>query len=807
MRHLLQIGWLILWIMLGPLAVQAQYKRVAAGDDYTVVIKDDGSLWAWGSNGAGQLGDGTTTQRVLPQRIGTANDWLSVSCGGYTTLAIRRGGTLWAWGHRYSRVPTQIDPDTTWVGASAGSIHAVALRRNGTLWTWGQNFSGQLGNGTYAQAGWPTQVGTDTDWVQAVAGGTHTLARRRNGTLWAWGENYSGQCGVTAGTSGVSTMVPVQVGTDSDWFAISAGAFHSLGIRQNGSLWAWGKDDFGQCLGTGNLVEHRTPVRVGTASNWVSVTAGSYHSLGLRADGTLWAWGDDNAGELGVGRLAAAPQQQVATATNWSQVSAASGHTVALRTDGTIWSWGYNPGGEIGTTTLTLNTVSEPLRVGSLTTWVRIAAGMRHTAAIRADSTLWLWGANDRGQLGEALTTANYYRYAPAQLAMGQKWTYVACGASSTFAVRADGTLWAWGENPRSQLGLGPQAASTSSFFQPQQIGTAGNWASVAVGSGHTLALRTDGTLWAWGYNNSGQVGNGIYGTLGNDVQQPIQIGTATTWRQVAACNTSSLALRADGTIWSWGENSVGQLGDGTTNARNLPAQVGAASWASLATGGDHVLALRPNGTLWAWGYNAGAQLGDGTTSNRLSPTQIGTATTWNKVAGGIAHSIALRTDGTIWQWGAYTYYLDRNNLPALISRPVQVPGPAANWASLTAGHAHSVALQSDGSLWAWGTNGASQLGNPIFTDVPVLIALVAGPLATQAHTAEHQSLAVFPNPAHHSATLAGAKGTAPIMVQDMLGREIKRQPAGTSHLSLEGMAPGAYLVRQGYQVTRLVVE
>jgi len=175
------------------------WAQVAAGTLHTMAIRADGSLWAWGFNGVGDLGDGTTTDRHSPVRIGT---------------------------------------DTDWVQVGAGANHSLGIRADGSLWAWGWNSTGQLGDGTTTDRHSPTRVGTDTDWAYVSSGFTHTLAIRRDGTLWAWGSNADGRTGL--GTMAGNTLVPTRVGTDNDWVAVSAGDRHTLATRAGGSLWAWG---------------------------------------------------------------------------------------------------------------------------------------------------------------------------------------------------------------------------------------------------------------------------------------------------------------------------------------------------------------------------------------------------------------------------------------------------------------------------------------------------------------------------------------------------------------------------------------
>ena len=243
------------------------------------------------------------------------------------------------------------------------------------------------------------------------------------------------------------------------------------------------------------------------------------------------------------------------------------------------------------------------------------------------------------------------------------------------------------------------------------------NWASVSAGALHTIAIKRHDplyTLWAWGYNASGRLGDG---TTTNRTT-PTQIGTATTWSSVSAGVYHTVAIKTDGTLWAWGYNELyGQLGDGTTTNKDVPTQIGAeTTWSSVFSGEHHTAAIKTNGTLWAWGRNNSGQLGDGTTTDKTTPTQIGTATTWSSVSGGGYHTVARKSDGTLWAWG----YNDDGQLgdETIISKttPTQI-GAETTWSSVSAGGYHTIAKKTDGTLWAWGDNYYGQLGDGTTTD------------------------------------------------------------------------------------------
>ncbi len=283
------------------------WKVLAVNGTHTMAIRSNGELWGWGENAGGELGDGTSSNKVAPTRIGTATDWDTLSAGAGFMHAIKNDGTLWAWGYGgYNQLgvwagvnvytPTLVNSSTDWKAVSGGVFSAAALKTDGSLWQWG--------NGYYqgAPSGVPVQIGTATDWRMMVHGAEHNLALKNDGTLWAWGNNLTGQLG--DGTSGgVHTGLPKQIGTDNDWLMIAAGGAASFAIKTDGSLWGWGSNAYGQ-LGNGTTIDKTIPTQIGTAKDWKSVVAGSYYTLALKNDGTLWAAGLNDKGQLGLGNNA-----------------------------------------------------------------------------------------------------------------------------------------------------------------------------------------------------------------------------------------------------------------------------------------------------------------------------------------------------------------------------------------------------------------------------------------------------------------------------------------------------------------------
>ncbi|UHO39641.1 T9SS type A sorting domain-containing protein [Chryseobacterium capnotolerans] len=764
------------------------WESLSAGNFHSVGLKSDGTLWAWGRNSNGQLGDGTTIDRNAPIQIGTDNNWLRIAAGDTYTLAIKTDGTLWAWGNNdYGQLgdgtkadklsPTQIGTTAGWKSVSAGSYHSIGLKTDGTLWSWGYNIYGQLGDGTIVEKITPIQIGTAANWQSIAAGYQHNLAIKTDGTLWAWGSNYSGQLG--DGTT-TARNVPTQIGTAANWRNIDVGTSHSLGVKLDGTLWTWGANANGQ-LGNGSTIGKNIPTQIGIGNNWQSISASNNFSFANKTDGTLWSWGANEFGQLGnITSGSVLFPTQVGSSSDNILMSSGIYYTLVKNIDGVLKVCGDNSYGQLGDGTnnpkSTFVSLSCPLNclppaqfsttnITSATATINwtgsnptpnagyyylystspFIGGIQGTTSSKTanltnllPNTVYYWwvSSNCGSSQGDWVSGGSFTTLTTAATGC---WETVSTGSFHVLGIKTDGTLWAWGENLAAQLGDG----TTVSKNTPTQIGTDNNWLKVSAGDSHTAAIKTDGTLWTWGDNQQGQLGNGT--TVKRIV--PEQIGTETNWVSISSADLSTFGIKSDGTLWGWGYNGSGQLGDGTTIRKTVPVQIGTANdWKMVTAGDSHILAIKTNGTLWGWGSNAYGRLGDGNssvTSTVVSiPTQIGTAADWKSVSAGYYHSIGLKTDGTLWAWGDNFEGQLGDGTKTLRSIPIQI-GTATDWKSVAANHFNSsVGIKTNGTLWAWGRNTLGQLGDGTRADrlVPSQIGTVtdrkivsAGPYTTVA--------------------------------------------------------------------------
>jgi len=351
-------------------------------------------LWLWGDNSAGQIGDGGETDRSSPvQTITLGSTWKSIKSGRNFTVALKDDGSLWTWGDGSDGAlgnlttndvssPVHIAQGKTWKSIGGCSktedSTACAIDSSNKLHTWGENNEGQLGHNDVVDRSSPTQMGTK-NWSSASINTFHGAAIDTAKKLFLWGSNYNGQLGLN---DDVNRSSPVQLGNDN-WNMISTGYNYTLGIKSNGTLWGWGANDVGQ-LGLGNIVFYSSPVQIGNASDWKFVEAGIGHSAAIKNDDSLYIWGYNDVGQLGQNDTTDT-SSPVQVSGSWDEVSCGYEYTVALRSDNTVWAWGYNTEGQLGDDTVADK--SSPVQIyGQASGWKAVSAGLEHTVALAAES-------------------------------------------------------------------------------------------------------------------------------------------------------------------------------------------------------------------------------------------------------------------------------------------------------------------------------------------------------------------------------------------------------------------------------------
>jgi alpha-tubulin suppressor-like RCC1 family protein len=724
--------------------VDKKWKLVCGSRYRTAGITTDGELWIWGGNYEGELGQGNYTSFSVPIQVGTEKNWKHVSMG-YNTVGIKTDGTLWAWGSNYYGEngylrpaltnilsPIQVGIDTNWSYADVGNYNVIATKTDGTLWAWGSNYFGQFGLGTpptyldriYHNFYSPIQIGvgyTNKSWVFCAGTGKWAFTGENDqffaidsgGNLWGAGGNNYGELG-----QGNKVVLNPRKVDNSSWNIVKSGYFASVGIKSDGTLWTWGSNLYGE-LGHGDHKIALTPKQVTNYTDWVDAIE---YPIGIRSDGSLWAAGKYPLYSQvnSFNQFSKTIDSVLSNPSSWNIVSnESSPNQFAIKADGTLWAWGYNHYGQLGLNDR-VHRLS-PVQIGT-SSWNAISSGYNFAVAIKSDGTLWSWGINDVGQLGQGVDISNEslawnVTISPVQIGTSS-WTAISTGTYHSIAIKSDGTLWSWGYNFNGELGQGDRIYRSS----PVQVGTS-LWTSVSGGSGggdHTLAIRSDGTLWAWGRNNNGQLGQ-------SDLihrSSPVQIGTS-SWSIISAGYESSFAINSNGTLWSWGRNFGGELGVGNRETILSPVQIGTYSWNAVSGGTESILAIRSDRTLWNWSliskrYDPPTQFNSTSQIYRSSPVQVGVV--WGQISSVFTHSLGIKNDGSLWAWGYnYAGELGKGDGISTLS-PVQIG--TSSWSSVSTGYSSSFGIKSDGTLWSWGLNviGRLGLGDKVHRSSPVQI-------------------------------------------------------------------------------------
>jgi len=352
---------------------------------------------------------------------------------------------------------------------------------------------------------------------------------------------------------------------------------------------------------------------VGDSVPFVQVAVGKESTCAIRSDSSLWCWGGNSYGQLLLSGTSNRLSPVAVAGAVWSQVACGQSHSCAVHGQAALSCWGNNGSGQLGAATPSPSGGQTDVPDGP---WQSVSTGAYQTCAVAQDTTLWCWGDNTNGQLGNGNTVSSGV---PVQVA-GQGWSQVSTHYLHACAVKSDGTLWCWGLNANLQTGTSSQLP-----WSPTQVGSETDWTQVTTGLYHSCAAKTDGTLWCWGGNLSGQLGSDSIAVLPTaQTSDPVQV-TGTTWKSVSAGQSHTCAVMVDGTLWCWGDNDSGQLGDNTLDSKSTPVAVVSSgqTWAMVAAGVTHTCALATDGSLWCWGDNSAGQLGIGSNQPREIPTRV----------------------------------------------------------------------------------------------------------------------------------------------------------------------------------------
>ena len=766
----------------GPVPVLSGVQTFSAGGAHSLFVKTDGTVWACGNNGAGQLGDGTTTNRSTPVQVQGLSDVKAVSASGVYpwgpspngwSLFLKTDGTVWASGYngdgqfgdgsKTSRTtPVQVLADVAAI--STGVTHSLFLKTDGSAWASGYNYYGQLGDGTTTNRASPVQVMTGV--VAIAAGYSHSLFLKADGSVWVTGSNDNGQLGDGTDTNS-KRSTPVQIMTGVS--AIAASYSHSLFLKTDGSAWGAGRNDYGQ-LGSASSSTppfNFSPVKILDGVN--ALAAGFMQSLFLKPDGFAWATGNNNVGAAGYGAyslsrtpillLNATPNQTITFGfptddTYPYQASLALGATsdVGLPVSYTVLSGPATVSGSVLNVSAPGSVTVRAFQNGSLNyfpaapvdrtfTFLKLSQSIAFNppSSLPPTSGPILLFASATSGLEVGLTVAS----GPAYLE-GNTLHVTGSGSVVLRATQPGDTYYEAAAAVERTLVVGDPArtAQTITFAElPDRVfgdaafpldatASSGLPVSVVVLSGP--ATYADGLLTLTGAGTvslrATQAGDATYDTA-PPAERTFTV-FASGLKAASAGYRHSLFLKTDGTAWAVGDNSKGQLGDGSTTSRTAPVRV-LANVRALSAGVSHSLFIKTDGTAWAVGGNSDGELGDGTQTSRTTPVQIlsgvrAVATSCSPYPAGSqqlthASSLFLKTDGTVWSTGYNQYGQLGDGGGASRSTPFQIMSGVV---AIAAGASHSLFLKADGSVWAAGRNTYGQLADGSATDRYALVKL-----------------------------------------------------------------------------------
>ena len=672
----------------------------------------DGTVRAFGQNNGGQLGVNDTTNRLTPVTVLNITSATVIAGGSLSnhTAVLLADGTIRTFGANVNgqlgvndntnrSTPVQVLNITSATNISSGFRCTFAFLADGTIRAFGANSNGGLGINDTTDRSTPVQVFGISSSAVAVGGGRlFSAVLLSDGSVRTFGLNSSGQLGVG---DTASRLTPVQVvsGFSSVLGRVAGGYYHTAVVMGDGTVRTFGRNTNGQ-LGLGDTVTRLTPVQISGMTSATAVACGFYHTAVLLIDGTVRTFGRNNVGQLGLGDTTSRlTPVQVTGITSATAVAGGTYFTAVLLNDGTIRTFGFNGSGQLGVGDNTSR--QTPVQVLNITSGTALATGGRHVAVLLTNGTMRTFGDNTSGQLGVNDTTT---RNTPVQVfGISSSATAVGCGVYHTGVILTDGTVRTFGANNNGNLGVN----DTTQRNTPVQVfGISSSAVAIAGGRYHTAVLLGNGTVQTFGRNTLGQLG------LGDTTQRntPVTVLNVTSATALASGLFHTIVLLADGTVRTVGLNDAGQLGVADTVNRLIPVKVGV-SGNKVGCGYYHTAVLSNDGTVRTFGMNNNGQLGLNDNTNRLTPVQVTGITSVTMLSAGYAQNAVLLNNGTVWGWGTnYSGELGINISGGSRGTPVQMLN-ISNAIAVVCGTFQTAVLLANGTIWTCGRNGFGQLG------------------------------------------------------------------------------------------------
>jgi alpha-tubulin suppressor-like RCC1 family protein len=725
---------------------------IAAGKSHTCAVTAARGIRCWGNNEHGQLGDGTTTGSRIPVDVRGLEGVTALTAGWGHTCALTSAGAVWCWGYnKYgelgdggtqdSAVPLAVTGLDRGVAAiEAGDDHTCAVMISGAVVCWGYNEDGQLGDGTQISRSKPVAAGGFESGIRSIAAGWgHTCALTVGGGVKCWGNNEYGQLGYGSPDSEFRP-VPVDVnGQMSGVGLITADGGSTCALTEGGGLRCWGNNKYGQ-LGNDTAVNQFDPVEViGISKGAAWAAAGWNHSCAL-SGGALMCWGWNLYGQLGDGTKGTRlkPRKAVNLTDGAAAVALGWAHTCAATNGGRVACWGSNADGQLGDGTA--DDRIQPAYVAGLETSVRgdatpagitptaatapaalrispITAGSAHTCRLTSAGGVRCWGDNRNGQLGDGGKTDRNIPVDVAGLTKGVK--AVEAGLWHTCALTNRGGVKCWGNNEYGQLGDGTKQD------RPNPVDVTGLESGVtalAAGTAHTCALTVKGGVKCWGWNKSGQLGDGTT----RDRQTPVDVAGLGDAVALTAGAEHNCVLTAAGGVTCWGSHSSGKGEFSYSPNASVPTAVAGLSSGvtNLFSGAFYNCVWTTSGAVKCWGNNSLGQFGNGTTGATVDPLDItGLPDSTVPIAGSWGHTCGVSASGIPYCWGLNDRGQLGDGTRTLRLTPVAVSG-LTGVVAFALGYGHTCALTAANEIWCWGANDHGELGNG--TDVISLVPVKA---------------------------------------------------------------------------------
>lgn len=698
------------------------FVQISTGERHACGVTPAGTVFCWGENDFGQLGDGTITDRGAPvgvTTLSTGNPGIAkVFAGERHTCALTQTGEVQCWGDNSngqfgmnspnaSLTPMHVTGLAGPVTQMDGGAYHTCVIIGGALYCWGGNWYGQVGDGTQEDQKAPTPVsGMGSSVIAVTTGYDHTCALVTGGIPYCWGMNNNG--GLGDGTFDIRLVPTLVLGSLVNLKTIDAGERHTCAITQAGGLKCWGENYHGE-LGNGNTTRQPSPVDVPDLTSGVSqVDLGSDHTCALLDNGILKCWGGNWAGQLGEGTNSNqyAPTDVIGLQAPVSAFSAGNASTCARDGNGLVHCWGRNDDGQlaIGAHSIEPMPINIPGLEGSLK---EMSAGGMHTCTRTQFNSLLCWGENYLGQVGDGTFEAKSEPVTVAGLG-GLQVSRITSGYNHSCLITGTGAVMCWGANNNGKLGDN----TTQHRTQPTYVyNLDDHMVAISAGDQHSCAVDDQGTAFCWGSNSYGQLGND------SNIKSSIPVtvtGLITTAVDITSGSDSTCAITNGGGVKCWGSNASGQLGDNTLENRDTPVDaIGLTSGViQISGGGQHVCALLNTQQVMCWGGNNSGQLGLGHYGVVKVPTLVPGFTGVIAITAGSQHTCALKSNGSVWCWGWNGSGQLGSGTTTHSTTPIIVTGFEAGAAAVIAGSDHTCALTMTGVMKCWGAATGRQLGN-----------------------------------------------------------------------------------------------